>query len=415
MTSTLGLGAPVKAPPRRPSTGGPVRPRRRRGLYTAAVAVLAALTLVAVLWWPRTSSPPAPATTFGVPSAYSVTYAVSSAGAAPSTERLWVRRPFDSVDITYGGPPPGGTPSLVTVYRLGVQVLKAANAQAGSLQIPAATAPQDVRADVVVPPALRAHKLAVVGKAVVLGRACQVFRSAAPLRNGPLPTLRSGSTYVDTCIDGAGIVLRETQVSAGHRLSDRRAVQVQTGASAVAAAPFDMTGTPTAFDSGGGAFTPLTLTSRPPGSSWAFAHLRGGFQHLGRFAVVPPQPQLFGQGGNGYGSMGLPGGLVTEMDDVYVRGADVVVLQQGSTLNGAAFAAPANADSVDLGRLGPGQLLIAGSGSTLVAEPGNRKGFVRLSGTLPTRDLIAMMRALTRQPGGTLTRLPSAPGDGGKA
>jgi hypothetical protein len=217
--------------------------------------------------------------------------------------------------------------------------------------------------------------------------------------------LPSAATHVDTCIDRAGVVLRETQVSGGRTLSERRAVLVQTGDDAVATAPFDMTGTATPYDSGGGAFTPLTLTSRPPGSSWALGQRPGGFQHLGRFAVVPPQPQLFGKGGNGYGSMGLPGGLVTEMDDVFVRGADVVVLQQGSTLNGATFAPPANGVGVDLGPLGPGQLLLAGNGSTVVAEPGNGKGFVRLSGTLPPDQLVDLMRGLTKQPGGTLTRL----------
>lgn len=414
MTNTLGQGASVKAPPRPPSTVHAVAPGRRRRLVGLGLALVVLATVAAINWWPVSATPLA-SSSFTVPTAYSVTYTVTAAGSSPMTERLWVRRPFESVDISYAGAEPTAAPSLVTVYRLGVQVLKAANAQAALLHIPAGPAPQDVRADVALPAALHAHKLKVVGHGRVLGRACRVFRSAETLRAGPLPALGSSSTYVDTCIDGAGIVLRETQIRSGRTLLDRSAVQVQTGDAAVATASFDMTGTPTPYESGGGAFTPLTLTSRPPGGSWGIQRLARGFTHLGRFAVVPPQPQLFGQGGNGYGSMGLPGGLVTEMDDVYVRGADVVVLQQGSTLNGAAFAAPANADSVDLGRLGPGQLLIAGSGSTLVAEPGNRKGFVRLSGTLPTRDLIAMMRALTRQPGGTLTRLPSAPGDGGKA
>jgi hypothetical protein len=368
------------------------------------------VALAAISWWPGSSGrKPGPAV-FAIPSAYSVTYAVTTAGGAPVTERLWVRRPFDSVDITYAGPPPGATPSLTVVYRLGVQVLKAVNAAPGLLHIPAGAPPQDVRADLVVPAALREHKLKVVGGGKVLGRSCQVFRSAAPLRAGPLPPLRTGSTYVDTCIDRAGIVLRETQVGGGRTLSDRRAVRVQTGESAVAGASFDLTGAATPFDSGGGAFTPLTMTSRPPGSSWALAHLPSGFSHVGRFAAVPPQPQLFGQGGNGYGSMGLPGGLVSEMDDVFVRGADFIVLQQGSTLNGATFAPPANAVGIDLGPLGAGQLLIAGAGTTVVAEPGNHKGFVRLSGTLAPGELVGMMRALSKQPGGTLTRLSGGAG-----
>jgi hypothetical protein len=390
----------------------PGRRRRRSTLLAAGVVVsvvAVASTLVAV-----SSGGAGPAVeAFAVPASYHVTYDVTTAqesngSGSESTEQLWVRRPFDSVDITYDGAPPGTTPSLTLVYRLGVQVLEAANAQAGLLHVPAGAAPPDVRADVVVPAAVRAHELKPVGHAAVLGRRCQVFRSAAPLRTGPLPRLRSQSSYVDTCIDRAGIVLRETQVSGGRIRSDRRAVLVQTGAAALAGASFDLPGTATPFDSGGGAFTPLTLTSRPPGSSWAPARLPGGFRHLGRFAVVPPQPQLFGQGGNGYGSMGLPGGLVTEMDDVFVRGADVIVLQQGSTLNGAAFRPPANAVGVDLGPLGRGQLLIAGNATTVVAEPGNGKGFVRLSGTLATDELLALMRGLVKQPGGTLTRLPPA-------
>jgi hypothetical protein len=377
---------------------------------TAIVGVAGALAVAVslILALPGSSQPRAEA--FASPSSYHVTYAVTTPQAGESTEQLWVRRPFDTVDITYAGSSPAGMPSLVAVYRLGVQVLKAANAEAGLLHVPAAAAPQDVRADVVVPAALHAHKMKVVGHRQVLGRSCQVFRTAVSLRAGTLPALRPGTTYVDTCIDSAGIVLNETQVNGGRTIADRRAVLVQTGAQAVAGAPFDMTGTPTPYDSGGGAFTPLTLDSRPPGSSWALAQRPDGFQHLGRFAVVPPQPQLFGQGGNGFGSMGLPGGLVTEIDDVFVRGADVVVLEQGSTLNGATFAPPANGVGVDLGRLGRGQLLIAGNASTVVAEPGNGKGFVRLSGTLPTDQLVGLMRGLAKEPGGTLTRLQGKTG-----
>src|SRR4051794_11290322 len=304
MTNTLGQGASVEAPPRPPSSGQPAAPRRRRrraGAVAAGVVgvgMVVVLAMAAVLWWPSSSQRTSSAASFSVPSAYTVTYAVTTAGGSPTTEQLWVRRPFNSVDITYAGPEPDTAPSLVMVYRLGVQVLKAVNADAGLLHVPAGAAPPDVRADVVVPAALRAHKLKLVGHATLLNRSCRIYRSAAPLRGGSLTALRPGSTYVDTCIDGAGIVLRETQVSSGRTVLDRRAVLVQTGASAVGDAQFEMSGTPTPFESGGGAFTPLTLTSRPPGGSWAIAHLPPGFRHLGRFAVVPPQPQLFGKGGN---------------------------------------------------------------------------------------------------------------------
>lgn len=403
MASTTGPAVIVGPPQQRPTGREPLPRRRARRLgLVAAVVGMVAVASAVVVALPGRSAPTVE--TFGVPASYHVTYSVTTASGT-TAEQLWVRRPFDGVDITYADAPPGTTPSLVTVYRLGVQVLKAATAEAALLHIPAGAAPQDIRADVVVPAAIRAHKAKPVARGVVLGRPCQVFRTATPLRAGPLPALRSHRTYVDTCIDAAGIVLRETQVSGGRTVSDRRAVLVQTGDTAVAGAPFGLSGTPTPYDSGGGAFTPLTLASRPPGGSWALQNLPHGFRHLGRYAVVPPQPQLFGQGGNGYGTMGLPGGLVTEMDDVFVRGADVIVLQQGSTLNGATFAPPANGDGVDLGDLGRGQLLLAGNGTTVVAEPGNHKGFVRLFGTLPSNELVTLMRGLTKQPGGTLTRL----------
>ena len=408
MTTTLGQAAPVATPPRRVRALRPQTRRRRWWLLAIAVALLSvAGTVVLVVGNGPTKERP---WSFGAPSAYSVTYAITTAGASPSTERLWVRRPFDSVDITYAGPPPGTSPSLFVVYRLGVQVLKAANAEAGLLHIPAAAPPPDVRADVIVPAALRAHRAVVVGHDTELGRPCQLIRSAAPLRAGSLPPLQLHARYVESCIDRDGIVLRERQLSGGHVLSERRAVQVQTGDSAVADASFGMSGTPTPFNSGGGAFTPLTLTSRPPGGSWALDQPPAGFRQVGKYAAVPPQPQLFGGGGNGFGSMGLPGGLVTEMDDVFVRGTDFLVLQQGSTLNGAAFTPPGNSLAVDLGRLGHGQLLLAGNSTTVVAEPGNGKGFVRLSGTLPPDRLIALMRELAKEPGGTLTRLAGVAG-----
>jgi hypothetical protein len=403
--------------PTRQAAPKPPAPRRRASTRRArrvAVALAAAGAIVAVLLVITTGRAAPPALlAFRVPPAYHVTYAVSTPKLPTTAEQLWVRRPFDSIDITYADAPPGTTPTLKLGYRLGVQVLQAAGAQAAMLKVPAAAAPQDLRPDVTVPAALHNHRLRLLSAQVVAGRRCEVFRSAAPLRGRPLPTMRSQSSYVDTCIDADGIILRETQVSSGHVVLDRKAVAVQVGASAVDGAPLDLTGTPTPFDSGGGAFTALTFGSRPPGGSWALTHPPAGFTHVGRYAVVPPQPQLFGQGGQGTGAMGLPGALVTEMDDVFTRGSDVVVLQQGSTINGAPFTPPANGIAVDLGPLGSGQLLLAGNVTAVVAEPGNGKKFVRLSGTLPADALVTLMRSLTTQPAGTLTRLHSSASTGG--
>src|SRR3954452_7140667 len=178
MTNTLGQGASVKAPPRPPSSGEPAAPPRRPRRLVGLGLALVVLAWGAATNWGPVSAAPLASSSFTVPTAYSVSYTFTAAGSSPMTERLWVRRPFESVDISYAGAEPTAAPSLITVSRLGVQVLKAANAQAALLHIPAGPAPQDVRADVALPAALHAHKLKVVGHGRVLGRACRVYRSA---------------------------------------------------------------------------------------------------------------------------------------------------------------------------------------------------------------------------------------------
>ena len=240
----------------------------------------------------------------------------------------------------------------------------------------------------------------------MLGRSCQIFRSAAPLRAGPLPALRSQSTYVDTCIDSAGIVLRETQVGGGHTLSDRRAVPVQTGSAAVADASFDLTGPATPFDSGGGAFTPLTLTSRPPGGSWALAHPPAGFQHLGRFAAVPPQPQLFGKAVTATGRWDCPVGSSARWTTSSSAARTVSCCNRAPRSTARLSRHRRTAIGVDLDPLGAGQLLLAGNGVDRRRRTGQPQG-VRAA----VRNAVAgrahrMMRGLAKEPGGTLTGSP---------
>ncbi|HET6908065.1 MAG TPA: hypothetical protein VFH54_01905 [Mycobacteriales bacterium] len=393
--------AHVAPPPRARSPRR--RSWRRHRLIAAGAAAVAVAGGLAGLLLSRGGGPgPIPVPHYAVPAAYQISYVVTTPHGQPSTERVSVRRPFESVDEFRNGAPPGTTTYLTIVNRLGAQVLESGTAQATELQVPAAAAPQDMRPDVIVAAGLRSHALKYVGAETILGRRCQVFRSAAPLRSGPVQPVSSPSTYTDTCIDGQGLVLREKTVQRGILVSERRAVDVAIGPSAVADAPFALTGTHTPVDSGGGAFTALTFASRPPGGSWALVAPPIGFQWVGRYAVIPPQPS---DAGASAFSVGPPPGQVSELDDVFVRGVDVIVVQQGSTLNGASFAPPNNAQPVALGALGAGQLQVGGSVSTITAEPYGGRRFLRLSGTLPPDELLAIARSLTLQAGGTLTRL----------
>jgi len=344
---------------------------------------------------------------FGVPSAYHVVYRETAADGSVSTEQLWVERPFGSVDLNAAGPPPGAATYLETVDRLGAQVLRAGSATPALLDVPAAPAGGDLRLDAVLPDAVRGGFLRVLGTETLVGRSCTVLRSAKPLRSGPLVHLGSGSSYVDSCVDADGLVLEERSVDGGRMQSERMAVSVTVGTDALGGSDLAAAGVATPFDQGGGSFTAITLDSRPPGGSWELPNAPAGFVHSGRYAVVPPQPQVFSSASDQGppNPSGLPGALVVEMDDVYVNGPDVIVIQQGETMNGAKFTAPAGGTSVELGALGPGQLILGAASSQVMAEPFGAQRFLRVTGTISPDALLALARSLVLAPGGTITKV----------
>lgn len=348
-----------------------------------------------------------------VASGYHIVYVEGAPGVAQSTEELWVRRPFESVDQTLSGPPPGDTLYVSTVSRLGHQVLRAGpTAQATLLNVPVTAAPADVRLDAVYAAARDAHLLQFRRDDVVAGRRCRVLRSAQSLRNPPLlPLARASRSYVDTCVDRAGLILREQIVRDGALTLSRTAVTVEVGAAAAARGAYSSTGAPTPFDQGGGSITPLTPDSLPPGRTWVLPAPPPGFTLLGRYVVVPPQPQAFAPGAGG--SVAAPGraaSLVITLEDVYVRGPDVLVVEQGETANNAPFAPPAGGRPVDLGVLGPGQLVLAATASSVVGEPVGESKFVRVTGTVNPHLLIETARALASIDNGSRNTIVTIPG-----
>ena len=103
--------------------------------------------------------------------------------------------------------------------------------------------------------------------------------------------------------------------------------------------------------------------------------------------------------------------MVTAVDDVYVRDADVVIVEQGQTLGGAPFQPPTGGRAVDLGRLGQGQVLLSAKASSVTALLGSGS-FVRVSGTVPPQDLTAVARSLEPRPPGTIVTVPDLTSDG---
>lgn len=333
---------------------------------------------------------------FTTPAAYHISYAVTPAHGRGYTEELFVRRPFDSVD-TYVR---DGNAYLETVTRLGDQALRTGGATT-VVHTALAPASRDARIGAVAADAIAAGRMRVVGRARVLGAECFVVRTAAPLNSGPLQVM-SGSSHVDSCVDRRGLVLDEWTTSGGRRSGERRAARVVTGRAA-ATKDFALTGEYVPPQSGGGAVRALTLVSRPSsGPFWDIARAPAGYVHTGRYAVVPSQPQAW-EDRSSFTATGFPGSLVASIDDVYVRGADAIVIEQGSTVNDAKFSPPDGGIPVDLGAvLGRGQILLAASANEVVAEPHEGRRFVRVIGTVPARELIAIARSMTLQPPGAL-------------
>jgi hypothetical protein len=348
-----------------------------------------------------------------VPTGYHVVYAEGVPGAAASTEELWVRRPFESVDQTLSGPPPGDTLFVSTVSRLGHQVLRAGpTAQAVLLNVPVTAAPADVRLDAVYAAARNAHLLQFRRDDVVAGRRCTVLRSAQSLLNSPLLALAAHpNSYVDTCVDETGLILREQIVRDGALATSRTAVSVAVGPAAGDEGAYAMSGVPTPYDQGGGSITRLTPDSLPPGRTWVLPQPPAGFTLRGRYVAVPPQPQAFTAGpGASAAAPGAPTLLVVTLEDVYVRGPDVLVVEQGGTSNNARFAPPTGGRPVDLGVLGPGQLVLAATASSVVAEPAGESKFVRVTGTVDPHLLIQTARALASIDNGSRNTIVTIPG-----
>jgi len=335
----------------------------------------------------------------GVPLSYHIVYRVKT-GTVVSTEELWVHRPFEAEDVVFGGSEAQGQPLSTIVDRLGRQMVRTGGAP-GVFQPPPTPTHFDVRLDAVAGSAAGARALTVDGHLVVAGRRCRVFRSAQSLLSTTLAGRPTRADHVDTCVDAQGLLLNERRVVKGKLVQERTATAVDVGGEAVNHS-YRTSGTHIPLKQGGGAVVTISDTSRPPGVQfWEPAPPPPGFSHLGRFAVVAPQPPT--------SSVRTSATLVTAVDDVFVRGADALIIEQGQT--GAAPFQPPSGTDIDLGRLGRGRLVLSATASSVTALP-NRSSFVRVSGTVPPQELTVVARSLEPQPPGTLVTVPDLTSDG---
>lgn len=317
--------------------------------------------------------------------------------AEPVRERVVVRPPFDSRLEGLAGDEEGAAVASVQVSTF------------DRLRVGGTTDPIVVRrvpglavSDVRLAPVLRAGREAglieVLGRDRVLDRPCLEVRTGTLLGAGHLTAIGDDEHAV-SCVDGDGLVLRETLVLDGEPSLRRTAIAVGVG-DEPAEGTFDVDGVEAPVDQGGGSVLPVDPERGALGDFWVLDDdaVLDGLVRIGRWAVIPPAPERF----TGDPERGSP---VAGTVDVWVGGADVLVLYQGGSRDGdPAHRAVPEALAVEAGELGTAELVLSATASEVRAvTTGGR--FVNVVGTLEPDALVAVASALRRTTGEGLTYL----------
>lgn len=328
------------------------------------------------------------------PESYRIDYRVEGYGGDDpivTSDRLWVRRPFESRLEVFPGPEPEGDPDAVQVGELGAFAADGSDADRVVVAAPPGPPASDVRVAAALSASLADGRVELRERRQVLGRTCQVIRSAAVFAAGELAR-GDAEDHADTCIDAQGLVLEELVVSGGEPLLRRVAIDVQVDPP-LDGVSFDL-GDPTVpVDQGGGFVAETEPDSRQPGVFYE-SRPPEGFRRLGRFLVVPPQHENFTD-------ITRRPLRLTFVSDVFVSGADVVVLDQGGTLGGVEPFSDLTGVAVEVEGLGAGFLRYESAGAVVVVPRPDGK-FLRARGTTTPGVLLSVLERLEQVEGGEL-------------
>ena len=372
---------------------------RRRIITIAVVVAIVAVTVAVVVTRDRGNGTTHAASrtvetdtgfTIGERAApYRIVYRLDDLGderIAPSTDVVWVRQPFESRLETSSGAPPGDTLQSIQVatvdrLRLGTLSEPLVVARVPGLAV------SDLRLAPILDDSLDTGLLELREQRIVADRRCQVVRSGTLLGAGPLVPL-TRAEHADSCIDDEGLLLEEVLYRDGEPTLHRIAVEVDI-APRLASGLFDTGDIVLPVDKGGGSARAVDPDAGSLGPFWVLPRNRppDGFTRVGRFSIIPPQPNRF--------AAGQDPAVVAGTADVFVRDADFVVVYQGGTIGQVdPFPATPGAPAIDGGALGEGELLLSALGTEL-RFPQRRGRFVHVIGTLAPDDLRALARSLT--------------------
>lgn len=318
------------------------------------------------------------------PASFHVVYRSESGRRDPvvTTDRLWVRRPWESRLESWSGAPPGRRRLSEEVAAFGVR----RNAGDDEAPLVLASTPHVPAGDLRLAPALaEALEAGVVERREVrrvAGRLCQVYRSGTFFSDTSF-TRAGADEWADSCVDEAGIVVEEVFFSRGDPILRRVAVKVEEEP------PVDdglfVTGEPTVeVRNGGGFVREADAATRPEGEFFELPSVPEGFRLRGRYTVVPPQPENFSDPTR-------ESHRVAGTVDVFERGIDIVAVDQGATLGGKdPFVADPASPTIDVGpRLGEAEVLIGPRGNEIRVNRGGGR-YLRVYGTLPPAELASL-------------------------
>jgi hypothetical protein len=329
------------------------------------------------------------------PASYDIVYrSVETATDAPvtTTERFRIRRPFDARIETKRGEPPGGDVTSQRLTRFGVLGTPGNDGRWTLFAVPPAVAGSDVRPAAVLEAAVERGALELRERRRVLGRECQVYRAGGLASGGNLvPYDPDVEEHADVCIDAAGLLLEETWVKDGRRLTRKVATSIEENVD-LGDRLFEPTDASNlAYADGGGLIQEVDPATMPASTTfWMLDEPPAGFEHRGRYSVVParldPFRQSFDPGEEQRGTASVA--------DVWVRGSELLVIDQGivTSPSGTIEEHP-HAEVVRLGELGDGEAFLDLRTSEVRAQPAGG-GFVRVYGTLALDDLVELTRAL---------------------
>jgi len=308
-----------------------------------------------------------------LPTAYHAVYkaeAYSGTKATVSTEEITVNRPFEGNVAIREGAPPGQASQFEGRSDFGIY---ANYTQSGAPQI-AGDTPTVALGDVRVAASLDElvdEGLFVPGaRRKALNRECQTYRTGSPLQSLKI-TAPTATDYVDVCLDETGLIIEEVAV-AGGKLTQRLTATTVELEPTVDPAGFTIEGDHVGPDQGGAEVTEVDRNTAPTPGYWTLGSPPAGFTQKGRYMVA---------------------GAHTSYVDVYVRGIDIVTVEQGAPDAEPDLSDAGPGKDVDLGTLGAGKMLLRSIGPTMIAHPGG-SAFVHVAGTLSPAELTTIATSL---------------------